>query len=158
MHACELLSLSSEPIYEVKNSCFLVDWSCRQEESLRDCHELNNELCDSLVFNHGMCVVHGKGLSGSLLLVQCNILCCGVLGFARPYVLSDHTRVILRVLDIYWQEPKTGVTGDLAPPPPPPQIWHPHAKFPRECGTPMQKLLGNLAPPMPKFLGSLEPH
>ena len=46
-----------------------------------------------------------------------------------------------------------GVTMDLAPP----QIWHPHAKYPRECGTPMQNLLGNLAPLMPKFLGVWNP-
>ena len=51
---------------EVNNSCFLINWNCRlpfKEDSLREgewvCHE-NYELCDSLVFNHGECVVHGK--------------------------------------------------------------------------------------------------
>ena len=47
-HACELLSLSNEPIYEMKNFCFLVDQNCRlsfKEDSLREgewvCHEYN---------------------------------------------------------------------------------------------------------------------
>ena len=38
VRTCELLSLSNEPIYEIKNSCFPVDWSCRlpfKEDSLR---------------------------------------------------------------------------------------------------------------------------
>ena len=51
----------------------------------------------------------------------------------------------------------SGVIGNLAPP----RIWHPHAKFPRDIGTPS----GVLAPPMQQglwhphalFLGNMAP-
>ena len=55
--------------YEVKNSCFLVDWSCRlpfREDSRED-----YELCDSLVVNLGKCgnqqARYWGGGGGSLL-------------------------------------------------------------------------------------------
>ena len=62
---------------------------------------INCELCDSIVFNHGKCVVHGKrGLvevcySFSLIEHGCDVL--NKRSFACPYMLSEHILAVLMI-------------------------------------------------------------
>ena len=90
-------------------------------------------------------------------LVSCSLMTdkkCGTWKVIWLYIHTDKHAIVSTAGLRGKFDRQPPVTGDLTPP----EIWHPHAKFPRECGTPMQNLLGNLAPPMPKFLGNLEPH